>query len=278
VTNLAPNALRILDHFGLLQGASEYGCPYEKVEIFSSATGLKLGQFQFGSVEQHGYGSLRILRKDLQQLLLDAIGETDVKVHYNKRLVGVKESEGLGGEFITAIFEDGTSATGDILLGCDGIHSAVRSKFVEPSRVPTYTGISRVYGILPTSAITEPIPFEATAFNLSGNGPLVTGYCNPKKTTMFFVAATEVKEPQDPYGWCVCGKFTGDTRKAFLCDSESAKLPYISQMTNTANDPFFYPTFTLSQEGRWYRGRALLLGDAAHAVSCLVFFHAQTLF
>ena len=35
---------------------------------------------------------------------------------------------------------------------------------------------------------------------------------------------------------------------------------------------FFYPVFTLGMGGLWYRGRALLLGDAVHAVSFLLFY------
>jgi len=271
--NLTPNALRILDHFGLLQRALEFGCPCEKIEIFSVATGQKLGDLQMGSTEQYGYNSLRICRKDLQQLLLDAVGKAGVEVHYNKKLVGVKEPEGPEEKFITAIFEDGTSVTGDLLLGCDGIHSAVRSKFVEPSRVPIYTGISSAYGILPTSAITEPIPFESTALNTSCNGSVITSYCNAEKTSIFFAAVLEVSEQQDADGWRVRGKVVDETRTALLRNFESAKLPCISQMTNAVEDLFFYPVFTLDNEGRWYHGPALLIGDAAHAVSFPTLFH-----
>jgi 2-polyprenyl-6-methoxyphenol hydroxylase-like FAD-dependent oxidoreductase len=273
--NLTPNVLRILDHFGLLPGVLEFGCPCEKVEIFSVVTGQKLADLPFGNVQQHGYSSLRICRKDLQQLLLDAIGETDVTIHYNKRLVGVKESEGPGEEFITAIFEDGTSVTGDLLLGCDGVHSAVRSKFVEPSRVPTYSGVSAAYGIIPTSVITKPIPFEATALNTSRNGCLIASYCNAEKTATCFVAAIKVAEQQGPDGWLAYGKVVDNTCKALVRNFESAKLPYISQMTNAVEELFFYPVFVLDHGGRWYRGRALLLGDAVHSVSHPMSFHAQ---
>lgn len=44
---------------------------------------------------------------------------TKIPIHFNKRLVRVEETE-LG---VTAYFQDGTSATGDILIGADGTRS-----------------------------------------------------------------------------------------------------------------------------------------------------------
>jgi salicylate hydroxylase len=261
--NLTPNALRILDHFGLLQKAMETGCPCEKIEIFSVATGQKLGDLPFGSAELHGYSSLRIRRRDLQQLLLSAVIEAGVDVHYGKKLTGVEQ----GVDSITAIFEDGTSASGDFLLGCDGIHSVVRTKFVDPARIATYTGVSTAYGLFPVSPVTEPIPFDATALNTSCNGSLLVSYCNASKTDLFLAAVMEVKEQQDQDGWRVRGKVADDTRKSILDRFESSKLPCLSQMTNAIEELFFYPVSTLDSGGIWSKGRALLIGDAAHAVS-----------
>jgi salicylate hydroxylase len=263
--NLTPNALRVLDHFGVLEKAMECGCPCEKIEMFSVATGRRLGELPFGSVELHGYSSLRICRTDLQQLMLSAVQDAGIEVQYNKKLTAVEEAE----DSITAIFEDGTSASADILLGCDGIHSAVRTQFVEPSRRPTYTGVSTVYGIIPTSAITEPIPFSATAINSSRSGSLLTSYCNAAKTSIFLAAVMEVAEQQGEDGWRVRGKIADDTRRDLLRRFESEKLPCVVQMTNATDDLYFFPVFTLDYGGMWSRGRAILIGDAAHAVSSL---------
>jgi 2-polyprenyl-6-methoxyphenol hydroxylase-like FAD-dependent oxidoreductase len=81
--NLTPNALRVLDHFGILEQAMKLGCPCEKIEVFSVATGKRLGELPFGSEEIHGYSSLRICRTDLQQLMLSAVHEAAIEVQYN---------------------------------------------------------------------------------------------------------------------------------------------------------------------------------------------------
>jgi salicylate hydroxylase len=268
--NLTPNALRVLDHFGILETALKFGCPCEKLEIFSLSTGQKLGDLPFGNVEHHEYSSLRIGRTDLQQLMLSTVAEAGIQVQYNKKLTDIEETD----NSVTAIFEDGTSASADILLGCDGIHSTVRTKFVEPSRSPNYTGVSSAYGIIPSSSITEPIHFSVTGLNISRNGSLLTSYCNPAKTSIFLAAVirTDVSERD---GWRARGKVAKDALRDLLRRFESAKFPCVMQMTNAIDELYFYPVFTLNNGGIWSRGRALLIGDAAHAVSSVLYYPSR---
>lgn len=45
------------------------------------------------------------------------------------------------GSRMTAHFADGSDATGDVLVGCDGIHSATRGALLPAGPVPAYTGL-----------------------------------------------------------------------------------------------------------------------------------------
>jgi salicylate hydroxylase len=263
--NLTPNALRFLDYVGLLSKASKLGCPTEVIELFSIASGKKLGDLPFGSVEKNGYSSLRIGRTDLQKMMLEAVRDAGVDVFFGKKLIGVEDDSDK--DHITALFEDGTSATGDVLFGCDGIHSPVRSTYVEPARKPSYTGVSSAYGFAPTSAVTLPIHFTNTSINSSCNGSLLLTYCNSEKTSIYVAAVMEVAEQHGEDGWRLRGVVEEETRNHLLRRFESQKLPCIKEITSSTEDLFFYPVFTLGRGGSWHRGRALLIGDAVHAVS-----------
>jgi len=61
--------------------------------------------------------AVQFLRSELRKLLLEG-----VTVQWNKRLVKFEDQEGQ----VIVHFEDGSSATGDFLVGCDGGASAVR--------------------------------------------------------------------------------------------------------------------------------------------------------
>lgn len=49
---------------------------------------------------------------------------TNIPIQYNKRVARIEENE----DSVTAHFSDGTSATGDILVGAEGPHSPSTSK------------------------------------------------------------------------------------------------------------------------------------------------------
>jgi 2-polyprenyl-6-methoxyphenol hydroxylase-like FAD-dependent oxidoreductase len=51
-----------------------------------------------------------------------------VTIHHNKRMIDARNT----GTGVTARFEDGSEATGDILIGADGIHSKIR-KIIDPT-------------------------------------------------------------------------------------------------------------------------------------------------
>ncbi|OAP59064.1 hypothetical protein AYL99_06362 [Fonsecaea erecta] len=79
--------------------------------IYNGATGEKL-------FEMEGMDPRRVSRKKLRTFLSQGID-----VQYGKKLASVTVD---AGESVTAVFDDGTSASGSLLVGCDGAHSTVR--------------------------------------------------------------------------------------------------------------------------------------------------------
>ena len=67
-----------------------------------------------------GYERILFARPELSSLLFSKIPSD--KIHMSKKVASFEE----GKDGITVTFEDGASAHGDILVGADGTHSAVR--------------------------------------------------------------------------------------------------------------------------------------------------------
>ncbi|MBV8101097.1 MAG: FAD-dependent monooxygenase, partial [Verrucomicrobia bacterium] len=80
-----------------------------------------------------------ISRIALREVLLQGLDDV---VHFGKKFVGF--DDGPAGR-VTARFEDGTTATGDLLVGADGANSYVRSRLL-PHAPREETGIMSVSG------------------------------------------------------------------------------------------------------------------------------------
>lgn len=77
-----------------------------------------------------------------------------VPVQWNKRLVRYEESNGQ----VTAYFEDGTSATADVLIGADGARSAVRHQRL-PEVTYDHLGYWSISGTVPVDGeVTVNVP------------------------------------------------------------------------------------------------------------------------
>ncbi|MER5426089.1 FAD-dependent oxidoreductase, partial [Streptosporangium roseum] len=115
---IAPNGLAALDVVGAGDAVRAVGLPMNRT-IMTDGKGKRMGEFPGLT----GLPPSRALwRPDLYRALHDHALAQGVPTEYGKRLVGVEESP----TRITARFADGTTATGDVLIGADGIRSTVR--------------------------------------------------------------------------------------------------------------------------------------------------------
>ncbi|KAK3256814.1 hypothetical protein CYMTET_34074, partial [Cymbomonas tetramitiformis] len=105
-----------------------------------------------GKMKDYGYGKLfgvtgTIMRDDLQLLLANRLPEGTIRL--SKRIESYTETA----TGVIAHFEDGTSTTGDLLAGADGIHSKLRELLYGPTK-KTYSGVSMTYMVCPRSALS----------------------------------------------------------------------------------------------------------------------------
>ena len=84
----------------------------------------------------------------LYAVLRDALPAT--VIHDSKTLSHVEEGE----DRVTAVFSDGQKASGDILIGADGLFSTVRRQFL-PQVQPGYAGYVAWRGLVEESALSE---------------------------------------------------------------------------------------------------------------------------
>lgn len=254
--NLTPNALRLLEDIGV---EITHGCIVNVIEVFSINTVSKLGEIPF---RKSGH-SLRIMREHLQGSLLGALKVAGIPTYYGSKLTSIEDAD--DSPKITAVFSNGKRAHADFILGCDGVHSAVRTSYVEPDRGSIFTGVAAAYTVVEADGV-PPVHFQTTAANSGRFGSAITSYIEEDRKQMFLTVGMEVPEEQDRQGWKTRGEDYETTMKEVRRRYQDSVLPCLMPLINKVKEFMLFPIYKLGPEGTWSKGRVLLLGDAAHGV------------
>lgn len=185
-----------------------------------------------------------------------------------KKTIEIDEDSTTG---VTLTFEDGTTSHGDVLIGCDGIHSVTRLQHVEPERKEIYSGIANAFGFAPIDnekLKPSSLHFHKTAINFARRGMLLTSFYEQTRTSVYVGGLLEIPEIASRDGWKVRGadqEATKTDMKERFATSDVVHTD-ILPLIDMAQDWFMWPVFTLPPGGKWATERTILLGDAAHAM------------
>src|ERR1700675_4185732 len=132
--NLTPNAVKALRALGLEQDVQAIAAETDFLNIRSWKSGRYISRTKRGDFRQKfGAPNLSVHRADLLEVLGAALETTQLR--FGARCVGVE-----GGErSATARFADGSAVEADVVVGADGIHSAVRESLFGIDK-PRFTG------------------------------------------------------------------------------------------------------------------------------------------
>jgi len=262
---------RLLDRLGVYKPLLLRAPQAQEMSLYSSQ-GRLLTEMELGawSAEKTGYRHLRIRRTDLQDVLLETLQNEGIQIHYDKQLVALDENDG----GVTVSFSDGTTDAGDLLLGCDGIHSTVRTLYIDPQVQPEYSGISTIFSFLPASDLPQTAPSitrmtgTLTPYGIFGLSP-----CSASNDTLFWLYSHSVPIPSASNtrdGWEEHSKTATEGFKPTIITAlNSVRGQWGNLLKNVVNLTEvvkFYPIFRLPLGGKWSKGRCLLLGDAGHAM------------
>jgi 2-polyprenyl-6-methoxyphenol hydroxylase-like FAD-dependent oxidoreductase len=107
--------------------------PAQSVCYFATSAGRVIGEYPVGQfVERYGQPTVAIGRSELHGILRDSVTAPIVT---GAEVTGYTEHA----DGVSLHFADGTSEKGDLLIGADGVHSAVRAQLLGPTP-PDYTG------------------------------------------------------------------------------------------------------------------------------------------
>jgi FAD-dependent urate hydroxylase len=256
---LAVNGFDALDTLGLKQAAAELGFSTPRMSMYLGSTGRHLIDFEYGGALADGTTARTLTRSELYGLLRAEATRRGVRIVYGKRLNSVTEAP----DGVTAVFDDGTSVRGDLLIGADGLRSAVRTLIEPRSPAPRSIPLLNTGGIVPAGTLPA-----GTADTSPGEMKMIFGkrcfYCymqDPDGRIWWFANPLQ-RASEDP------SRLAPTELKDWLAGLVSAdRTPMAAIIGATPDIIRPYSTFDFPTIPRWHRGRMVLVGDAAHAAS-----------
>ncbi|HEU4492950.1 MAG TPA: FAD-dependent monooxygenase [Rubrobacteraceae bacterium] len=256
--NIASNGLDVLHSLDIDVPARADGFPAPRMVIWSG-TGKRLGEVANGLRLPDGTVSVIVKRGQLQRVLREEAESRDIRVEYGKRLLSY-EITGNGG--VIALFEDGTEAEGDLLVGADGIHSRVRQLMDPGAPRPSYTGLISLGGYAARGPRIPPTP--RTQHFVFGKKAFFGYLVRETGEIWWFANVARSDEPSRKE----LSRVSSAEWKRRLLDLFSGDLGLIGDIIeSTRGEIGAYPVHDIPTAPTWHRGHAVLIGDAVHATS-----------
>ena len=264
--NLLPHSVRVLHDLGLESDLAASAVATSELR-FCSDDGVLIWSEPRGLAAGNPWPQYSIHRGRLQMVLLDAVRRTlgPDRILTGHHLDGFDQDK----DGVLARFVDRRSGVlvgeyeGEALVGCDGLHSALRRSFVSDEGPPRYSGL-----VLWRGAVEAP-PF------LDGRTMFMAGHDRQKAVVY------PIRSPVEPGGtvltnWVAERPVDVDVATA---DWNAAVDPadiapwfadwdfgwiHVGELLASTEVAYEFPMVDRDPLERWSHGRVTLLGDAAH--------------
>jgi len=225
--------------------------------LLLSSGGRRLGAVSNGGRLPDGTVSHTIKRARLYRALHQEAIRRGIQVEFGKRLV---DAEAMADGGVVAHFDDGSQATGDLLVGADGVHSTTR-RLIDPDAPG-----GRYVGLINFGGYTD----EAVAGAEPGVWHMIFGkraffgyVVDPAGGTAWFVNVPGAKVSPAERAATTAEQWQRQLVELVADDHGPARGLIAAGRLELAGDS----THDLPSVPTWYKGPMVIIGDAAHAPS-----------
>lgn len=253
---LSANGTRVLYALGVGEELKSLSCEATGKEIRLWNTGETWKLFDLGkvSIERYGFPYFTVYRPDLLDVLARAVRRLKADaIHLGRKCVGFTQTDGE----VRLDLEDGTTATGDALIGADGVHSPIRQTLFGADK-PQFSGIIAWRGIIPMERLPARME-RRVGVNWVGPGGHVVHYPLRGGAVLNFVGALERTDWQIE-SWSARG-----TTEELAADYRGWHED-IQTLIRNIPVPHKWALMVRPPLPRWTVGRVTLLGDACHSM------------
>jgi len=271
--SLQPNAQKIVDSWDIASYLAEtHPMADEAFRILDTAGNIRMEI----PLSEAKYGANRMMyhRQDLHTALRNAAAGDSLPGPPATIITAAKVID-CDCEAGVVKLEDGSTYQGDLVIGADGIHSAVRpavlSMISSAAFKPKATSLSAYRLLLPTASISESLPVPSSVFDpkrpvttlmMAYDRRIVMGPARDGAVLgmVCLVPDEAMHEESLQNSWTTPGSLDK------LLETYKDFPPWIHELYKLAPDIALWQLRDLDALPTWVQGRTILIGDAAHAM------------
>jgi 2-polyprenyl-6-methoxyphenol hydroxylase-like FAD-dependent oxidoreductase len=249
--SLTGPTLRALHAIGVVDECVAVAFGFERI-TFADAHGKRIGEQKLFRLCGPDYpATVAIGRPALHEVLLRAADATSASIRLGTTVTALAQHR----DGVDATFSDGTRGTYDVVVGCDGIRSAVRDMVFESVPAARFTGLA-------VWRATMARPPEVDCMQMF-YGPRTKAGVNPHtRDEMFLFLVQPItgneRQPEDRLH---------ELLQDQLADFDDPVMQHVRRSVTDPRRVDYRPMDSFLLPQPWHRGRVVVIGDAAHTTT-----------
>ena len=251
---LSGGVIDALEELGLYAEASRTGTPLSR-EMFAPAMkdidGRAIGPPPSRPQAPGAKPSIRVFRPAFADVLERAAEHLDVNVQKGLTIDSIEDRA----NDVLVQMSDGETRCYDFVIGADGVGSRTRSLIFPDAPTPAYAGQMCVHWLIPGPAI------EGEGWFVAGEGARLGFFHLPHQNAIYAPIVISMQERR------VSQDEAYEMVKRVLDKFSAPPIVALRRRLNVNSTLICRPFHWILMPRPWFRGRTLLIGDAAHATT-----------